>query len=228
MSDNTLIKILNSIPDSQSARVNLQTNDGTISLDANYRVGVAPAFFLNFPGKDLPKEIDSSQHCTISINSSDERITPLILKAEVKDIVDDSTLELTAKNTLDPAQLRRYFRVAICTPVTISYLRESNGKIVRQWSLAGETLDLSGSGFLGLFDGECQDRHGIQITLELPAPEALVSCQGHVVHARRVRRGRWQIAMHFDDITNKQRDAVISNCLNEQRNQLIKGLQPNA
>lgn len=136
-------------------------------------------------------------------------------------------MDVTENNIVDPTKLRQYFRVAICVPVTIAPASESAGDPSSRWSLTGETLDISGSGLLGLFSEQCQEQQAVKITLKLSSPEASVSCLGHIVHVRRVRRGKWQIALHFDDITAKQRDIIISNCLYEQRKLLMKGLQPN-
>jgi len=195
-------------------------------LDCNYKGGTAPSFFLMFPAKDLPNEINTSQQCSITINDRDKDGMPLVLRAKIEKIIDNTTLELTAQSVVDPTQLRQYFRVPIFVPVTISHTVKSNGVVSHRWVLTGETLDISGSGLLGLFEEECRERYGIEITLELSSPEASITCKGHVVQSRRVRRKRWQIALHFDDITNKQRDIIISNCLYEQRRQLKKGLQP--
>ncbi len=228
MSHTTVTNILQSIPDKQSARINLSTKKGeSLYLDCNYRKGVAPSFTLVFLDKDLPKEIDVSRQCSITINDRDRDGIPLVLKANIDVVSDNHTMDLTAQDVVDPTKLRQYFRVPISVPVTVSFAKESNGEILRQWSLAGETLDLSGSGLLALFEDECPDLHGIIITMELFSPKASITCVGHVVQTRRVRRKRWQIALHFDDITNKQRDIIISNCFYEQRKQLEKGLQPN-
>lgn len=221
MSDSTITDLLRSITDNQSARISLSTMVGkTLHFDCIYREGIAPRFFLVFPPKTLPKEIDMSLHCSISIRNGDEDTAPLLLNAKIEEVIGDRTLELTAKRNIDPTTLREFFRVALYAPVTISLTQESNEDLSHQWSLKGETLDISGSGLLALFSEEYQDRQQIIITLELPSPQASISCMGHVVYTRRIRRGQWHIALHFDDITPKQRDVIISNCLYEQRRQL--------
>jgi hypothetical protein len=176
----------------------------------------------------MPDNINMAQHCAVSIRNHDEDTAPLSLKAKIEEIIGDRTLELTAKNSIDPTSLREFFRVAIDVPVTISFEPESDEDDSRQWTLTGETLDISGSGILGLFGEECRDRQRLKITLDLSSPQATVVCMGHVVYTRRVRKGRWHIALHFDDITTKQRDVIISNCLYEQRRQLKETLQPNS
>ncbi len=226
MTSSTLSTLLQSVPDGQSARLSLSTTTGKIlHLDCTYKEGSSPRFFLLLPPGTFPEDADMAQRCTVSISNADESAAPLSVTATIDDVVAGSTVELTARGTLDPTKLRQYFRVTVCAPVTITFPKKSD-KGPSQGSLTGETLDLSGSGLLALFNEECENRQNIAITLELSSPKASVSCIGHIVFARRVRRGRWQIALHFDDITNKQRDMIISNCLFEQRNQLKKGLQP--
>jgi hypothetical protein len=224
MSDAAISQLLKSITDKQSASINLSTIAGkTVHLDCLYREGTTPRFFLVFPLKNLPKTIDISKQCSVSIRNEDEDQAPVSLHAKIEEVIGNSTLELTAKKSIDPTTLREFFRVAIYTPVTISFEPVSDGDLSRKWTLTGETLDLSGSGLLALFDEECQDKHQIKITLELPSPKASISCMGHVVNTRRVRKGKWHIALHFDDIGAKQQDIILSNCLYEQRRQL-KGL----
>ncbi|RPH38819.1 MAG: PilZ domain-containing protein [Desulfobulbaceae bacterium] len=166
-----------------------------------------------------------AQHCAISIRNHDEDTAPLSLNAKIEEIIGDRTLELTAKSSIDPTSLREFFRVAIHVPVVISFEPESDDDLERKWSLSGETLDISGSGLLALFSEDCQDRQRIKIAIELSSPQASVVCVGHVVYTRRVRKGRWHIALHFDDIASKHRDIIISNCLYEQRRQLKETLQ---
>jgi hypothetical protein len=225
MFDTSITHLIKSIADSQPARISLSTTAGvTFHLDCIYKEGIAPPrFFLVFPPKTLPKEIDLSQHYLVSIHNTDENAAPLSLNAKIEEVIGDRTLELTGKRNIDPTTLREFFRVTMYAPVTISSAPEAK----ENWSLKGETLDISGSGLLALFDEECQERQHIKITMELPSPQASVSCTGHVIYTRRVRKGRWQVALHFDEIGTKQRDMIISNCLYEQRRQLSMGLQPN-
>lgn len=229
MPESSITHLIRSIADSQSARISLSTSAGeTLHLDCIYKEGIAPRFFLVFPPKKLPENINMAQHCAISIRNHDEDTAPLSLNAKIEEIIGDRTLELTAKSSIDPTSLREFFRVAIHVPVTISFEPETDDDLERQWSLGGETLDISGSGLLALFSEECRDRQRIKIAIELSSPQASVVCMGHVVYTRRVRKGRWHIALHFDDIASKHRDIIISNCLYEQRRQLKETLQPSS
>jgi len=229
VSDSTITQLIKTITDSQPARVSLSTLAGeTVHLDCIYKEGIAPRFFLVFPPKKLPDEINMAQYCSISIRNHQEDTAPLSLNAKIEEIIGDRTLELTAKSSIDPTSLREFFRVAIHAPITISFAPDTGDDLSRHWSLTGETLDVSGSGILGLFSEECRDRQQIKINLELSSPQASVVCLGHVVYTRRVRKGRWHIALHFDEIATRQRDVIISNCLYEQRKQLKETLQPNS
>ena len=230
MSDSAIVHLLKSIPDNQSATITFSTTTGqTVRLDCIYKEGIAPPrFFLVFPKGTLQKEINMSQQCLISIHSNDEDTVPPSFNARIEEGINDHTLELTATKNVDPTALRDFFRVPLFTPVTLTVEQDSNKDSAPQWLLKGETLDLSGSGALTLFDEEIQEGKQLQITLDLPSPQASVSFQGHVVRAQRVRRGRWQISLRFDNIANKLRDIIISNCLYEQRKQLGKGLRPNS
>lgn len=231
MSDSAVIRFLKSIPDNQSATITFSTTTGqTVHLDCIYKEGMAPPrFFLVFPqGTPLPKEINMSQQCLISIHSNDEDTVPPSFNARIEEGINDHTLELAATKNVDPTALRDFFRVPLYTQVTLSVAQDSHKDPADQWLLKGETLDLSGSGVLTLFNEEIQEGKQLQITLDLPSPQASVSCLVHVVRARRVRRGRWQISLRFDNIANKLRDIIISNCLYAQRKQLEKGLRPNS
>jgi c-di-GMP-binding flagellar brake protein YcgR len=230
MSDSAIVHLLKSIPDDQSATLTFLTTTGrTVHLDCIYKEGIVPPrFFLVFPAGILPKEINMPQQCLISIHGNDEDTVRPSFNARIEEGINDHTLELIATKNVDPTALRDFFRVPLNTPVTLSVAEESNTDPAVHWLVKGETLDLSGSGALTLFDEEIQEGRQLQITIDLPSPQASVSCLGHVVRARRVRRGRWQISLRFDQITNKLRDIIISNCLYAQRKQLEKGLRPNS
>jgi hypothetical protein len=227
VSNASVIRLVKSIADSQPARISLQTEDGErVHIDCTYKEGVAPHFFLVFPANALPAKLNTSQTCMVSIRSDDEISEPLSLNAKIEEIAGGRTLELVATDSVDPTTLREYFRVNIGVPITIGFMPGTDSESELHWTMTGETLDLSGSGVLGLFDEECRNRHRLTITFDLPSPPVTVTCIGHAVYARRVRKGRWHIALHFDRIEPKMRDMLISNCLAEQRRQLMESVHP--
>lgn len=227
MSNASVIRHVKSIADNQPARISLLSEDGEkVHIDCIYKEGVAPHFFLVFPSNTLPAKLNTSQTCMVSIRSDDEISEPLSLNAKIEEITGGRTVELVATDSVDPTTLREYFRVNIAVPITIGFIPGIPGEPELHWTMTGETLDLSGSGVLGLFDEECRNRQRLTITFDLPSPPVTVTCTGHAVYTRRVRKGRWHIALHFDRIEPKMRDLLISNCLAEQRRQLMESVHP--
>ncbi len=226
MSDSELLNLIKSIKDSQSATIQLRTASGVdIHLDCIYKESIAPNFFVVFPPGKIPENLDTQKTCSVSFHY-DRKDSPAIT-AKIVEITNDRTIELTATKTIDPSSLREYFRVDIRTAITISYESGSQVEDGRSWSLDGRTLDLSGSGVLALFTAEPRNKHNIFIEITLTHPDKKVLCIGHVVRSRKLRRGNVQIALHFDNISQKDRDTVITNCLWEQRRQLRERIQTN-
>lgn len=223
MSQSSLTDLVKSLHDSQSAKIRMQNQAGqSIQFDCVYKESLAPNFYVFFPPGIIPDDLDIKQPCLVSL--LDETGAPLALTARILEIASDRSIELTATKTIDPISLREYFRVDLRTTVTISH--ESQGESSsRNWSLKGQTLDISGSGVLGLFTDEPKTRHNLFIDINLTHPEKRIQCIGHIVRTIRLRGGRWQVALHFDTITSKDRDAVITNCLYEQRRQLRERIQ---
>ena len=217
MSEN-IAKTISRIPDSESAEIDIFTQNGqVIRLNCIYKESDAPEFFLVFPPKRLPKDINTDQLCPISIKVEKK---PLTLTAKINSVNGDRTLELIAKNTVKPESLREYFRVDTKLSIVANYYQESIDGENRSWTLKGKTLDISGSGLLTIFPEEPQNKHKIELQLSMNDGKDIVCCTGHVIRTKRLRRGKYQVAFHFDTMKPKERDAIISFCLQEQRNRL--------
>jgi hypothetical protein len=224
MSDSSLINLIKSIKDSQTATIKFYTTAGQeIHLDCIYKESIAPNFFTVFPPGKIPINIDIKKKCAVSLH--DESGQSIALTAKIKEVASDRSIELTATTSIDPASLREYFRIDFRTAMRISYEAGATSDGTRSWSITGQSLDLSASGVLGIFPEEAHNKHNLFIELSLTHPERKVLCTGHVVRTRRLRGGRWHIALHFDDINQKNRDAIITNCLWEQRRQLREKIQ---
>lgn len=224
MSDSALINLIKSIKDSQPALIKLYTTSGKdIHLDCIYKESIAPNFYLVFPPGKIPDDLDINKSCAISFH--DDSTKSPALTAKIAEISSDRSIELTATTTIDPSSLREYFRIDIRTRVTITYEGGSKSNESRKWSYEGQTLDLSGSGVLGLFHNQPSTKNNIFIEISLTYPEKKIICIGHIVRIRRLRGGKWQVALHFDNISQKNRDAIITNCFWEQRRQLRERIQ---
>ena len=219
----SITDIVKKIIDSAGAEIDVSTTEGeTIRLKCIYKESLAPNFFLVFPPKRLPSNLDTSRLCPISIKGENVSIT---LTAKILDINGDRTLELTAKEFVDPSSLREYFRIDIRMPITIFYEPGPAEDRSHYWSLEGETLDLSGSGVLAILPAQPKNNHKLKLEFSLKHTNIAIECTAHVIRTKRLRRGRHQVALHFDHISSKHRDAIISDCFKEQRMQLRERIQ---
>jgi c-di-GMP-binding flagellar brake protein YcgR len=210
------------IPDSQPAEINLPLTSGnSVQLKCIYKESIAPCFFMVFPPKQLPAAIDTSKNCMIAIKGEEHALT---FTAKIEAIKGDRIIELMAQKSIDPTSLRTCFRADLRTTITASYEPgpEERAKI---WSFSGETLDLSEGGTLAIFPSEFLNKQRIQIHIKLPHLNKDMHLHAHVVRTQRLRKERWQIALQFDNITQKDRDLIASCCLMEQRKQLRERIQ---
>ncbi len=217
MSEN-IAKTISRIPDSQSAEIDISTKAGqTIRLNCIYKESHSPEFFLVFPPKRLPNDIDTGILCPISIKLEQKALT---LSAKIIAISGDRTLELAAKDTVKPETLREFFRVDTKVTIVANYNPDSVEGDSHSWTLEGQTLDMSGSGVLTIFTEEPQNRNKLELKLSMNNGKDVISCTGHIVRTKRLRKGKYQVAFHFDTMKPKERDTIISFCLQEQRNRL--------
>ena len=218
MTDDSLTRLIKSLQDGQPASVQLSTTAGHgVAFSCLYKEANAPHFFVVTPPKTIPEDVDRSAPCIVSLQ--DDQGATFAITARIVDITSERSLELMATKAIDPISLREYFRVDLRTAITVSY-ETLDPKSPRNWSIKGQTLDISGSGVLGLFGQEPKNANELFIDIHLTHPEKLIHCVGHVVRTNRLRGGRWQVALHFDNISQRDRDAIITNCLWEQRRQL--------
>ena len=213
-----IAKTISRIPDSESAEIDISTKNGqTFRLNCIYKESDAPEFFLVFPPKKLPEDIDTEKLCPVSIKVEQKALT---LSAQITSINGDRTLEMTAKDTVKPESLREYFRVDAKIPIVANYNPECIEGDSHSWTLEGQTLDMSGSGILTILPEEPQTKHKIELKLCINDGKNVVCCIGHIVRTKRLRKGKYQVAFHFDTMKPKERDTIISYCLQEQRNRL--------
>jgi PilZ domain len=219
----SISETIRKIVDSETAKIDISTIGGqTIRLNCIYKESHSPNFFLVFPPKKLPDNIDLKKFCPISIKADK---TTLTLTAKIVAINGDRTLELTGKNSVKPESLREYFRVDARASITAKYDPESADSKNQSWTLEGQTLDMSGSGALAIFPEAPQNKQRLTLSISLADAQKDIECMGHIVRSRRLRRGRFQVSFHFDYISAKDKDSIISFCLQEQRNQLRDKIQ---
>ncbi len=219
----SVIELIKKIQDSQIAEINLQLLEGgSVQLKCVYKESEAPHFFLVFPPKQLPANIDTSKGCLVAIKNSEKAIT---FKAGIEEIKSDRILELFAQKTIDPVSLRTYYRADLRTPISATY-EPGPEERAKPWSFSGETLDLSGGGVLAIFPNEFPNKQRILVHIPLPNTDNKeIRCLAHVVLTQRLRKERWKIALQFDNLSQKEKDFIVSCCLSEQRRQLRENIQ---
>lgn len=219
----SIVNIIKTIDDSQSAKVRLSfTNMESAYLDCVYKESEAPSFFLVFSPGTIPDNLDFQSNCSVSIN---KKHSPIVISAKIEALRGDRTLELVATEIIDPVSLREYFRVFYKTPITASHRPSSGESIKSLWKVKGTTMDLSASGVLAIFPQEFEHNEHIFLEFNLIGNNRSIQCLSHVVRVRHIRKSRCQIALHFDQIPPNDQDAIVTECMGEQRRQLRKRMQ---
>jgi c-di-GMP-binding flagellar brake protein YcgR len=218
----SLVNLIKNIRDSQPAEINLQLlQGGSVQLKCVYKESNAPNFFLVFPPKHLPDNIDTSKGCLVVVKDDENSIT---FKAGIEQVKGDRILELFAQKTIEPSSLRTYYRADLRTSISASY-EPGPEERAQPWTFDGETLDLSGGGALAIFPAEFPNQQRISVHIPLPHSDQEIHCLSHVVRMKRLRKERWQIALQFDNLSQKERDRIVTCCLSEQRRQLREKVQ---
>lgn len=168
------------------------------------------------------RDLKLGSDCTLVVEHNGRQIN---LVARLDSVVNDRRLSFTAREPLSPESLRDYFRVSISIPIEASYVAGLKEINARSWKLSGTTLDMSGSGVLALFSEKPHSNNRIQLVINPSPTEAPIICLAHVVRSYRVRKNRYQVAFHFENVTPRTRDLIVSCCLQEQRRQLRENVE---
>lgn len=214
----SIVNIIKNIKDSHSAQAILYTNDGgQIYQDCVYKSGDSPSFFLAFPPNKIPTDLDGTKNCSVSLKGAEP---PLVITSTIIEQIDDRTLSLIAKQAVDPVSLREYFRVDLHTRVIARYTPPNEHSNQASWEIHGETLDVSGTGFLCLLDHEPENHNNIILEVYFEFLKKTISCQVRVIRIRRLKKDRFRVAFHIEKIAPNDRDKIITCCMNEQRKML--------
>jgi hypothetical protein len=219
MSEEDLHLLVNSIPDGQPATITLTDLSGEKRhLQGVYKESQAPSFFFLAPPEQLPATLDISKQCSFS--SRDRSDADISFLADILEKINNRTLELVARKPVRVEDLRQFFRVSLRTRIIIRYYPENPDNNQQEWQMQGETIDISQSGVLAVFPAECANSKGLDFEIALVNPGKKVFCTGHVVRSKRLKKDRWLVSFHFDEISASDRDAIAKNCFAEQRRQL--------
>jgi hypothetical protein len=219
MSTQDLLQLVKSIPDGQAATITLTDLEGNRThLKGIFKESHAPSFFFLCPPGHLPDSLDISRSCPFSCR--DKNAADIALVVDIIERTNNRVLELEAKKTLRSEELRQFFRVTLRAKIIVRFFPATPDDNQQEWSVTGETVDISQSGVLTILPEECRNLSDLDLEIQLINPSTKVFCTGHVIHTKRLKKDRWLISFHFDNISQNDRDAIAKNCFAEQRRQL--------
>jgi c-di-GMP-binding flagellar brake protein YcgR len=182
-----------------------------------------PGLELVFPPHSwVADDLAFGADCNLAVEHNGSTVN---LIARLDEVVQPRRLRFTAREPIAPESLREFFRVPINLPIEVSYIAGPKETKTETWKMIGTTLDLSGSGVLALFADKPASNHRIQMIISIPNEKTPVACLANVIRSYRIRKNRFQVAFHFENISPKSRDMLISCCLQEQRRQLRENVQ---
>ncbi len=214
--------ILQELPDKKPVRIFFPIKDQS----EMYRVqGVfeqtnTSRFRIFFDPAALPNNIDTKKNAIIRLDIGGSASS---LEAVIDSISDNrQVVELMLQKSINHEQLREFFRVDAVTPV----VSKSYGPDVEDgehWEVQGESIDISGSGILAVFSRRLPKSKYIQLEITLPKEFSngdTITIIAHQVRAQEMEDGRYQVAFHYDKISDEDRDKIIGCCLVLQRQML--------
>lgn len=218
----TLDEIFTQIQTGKAVRIALPMTDTMEKerVSCVYQEDQPPEFSLLFTPGSLPAErIDKNRKAAILLDISGQGIS---LTADIEKITNGQTLHLIAREVISHEQLRDYFRVDVSTLlVARPVLPESKQTNGEEWTLSGETVDVSGSGLLAMLPKPIDQDKPVRVELVLPTGDAkTVQTIAHVVRTKKITDNQYHIALHFDKIASEDRDRIMACCFEIQRKHL--------
>ena len=214
--------ILQKIPKGKPVRIFLPllNRQERIRAQCIYQEAKPPEFTLIFKPGVLPvDELDIQQPCIISIDMGGPTVS---LEAMINKVSNRQTLQMIVQKSISHEQMREFFRVdAVTSVISKSFQTELVGDKNEPWSINGQTIDISGSGLLAIFDEKPQAEQQVNLEIKVPSQEnETIKVLARQIRIQQLHDGRFEVAYHFDDITTEDRDKIIGSCLIIQRKML--------
>ncbi|MFT5701677.1 MAG: hypothetical protein ACI8ZB_004572 [Desulforhopalus sp.] len=185
-----------------------------------YQQTSPPKFSLIFKPGVLPvDEIDSSKPAIINVDLGGPTVS---LEANIVNIANSQTLDMTITKTINHEQMREFFRVdAVTSVISKSFETAVFDNNSEALAIAGKTVDISGSGILAIFEEKPPQTEHIRLEIAVPsASSETITVFAHQIRLLELYDGRFEVAYHFDEISDEDRDSIIGTCLVLQRQML--------
>jgi hypothetical protein len=211
--------ILKDIPDGKPVRVFLPLKNSTARyrIQGIYQKSSPPVFSLLFKAGSLPvDDINTRETCIVNIDMGGPSRS---LEANITAITNGQHMVLTAVNSMSHEQMREFFRVdAVTSVIGRAFPSQAKANTLQNWTLQGETIDISGSGILASFPEKPPKDEFIRLEIALPTAEPeTISVLARPIRAVQTGDKRWDVAYQFEEITTEDRDKIIGCCLEIQR-----------
>jgi len=198
----------------------LKDRQDRIRAQCIYQQSSPPKFSLIFKPGVLPvDEINTTESAIINVDMGGPTVS---LEANILNIANSQTLDMVIQKSINHEQMREFFRVDAVTKVISKSFETSvfDNESEAQATL-GQTVDISGSGILAIFKEKPPQTEHIRLEITVPAAETeTISVFAHQVRVQELHDGRYEVAYHFDDISDEDRDSIIGTCLVLQRQML--------
>jgi len=218
------LDILQSIPNNRTVRVFLPLigRKERFRLNGVYVREEPPRFSLSFKAGMLPsaERIDKTATAIIAVDQGGPSVS---LEGRVLEMPDERTLSMVAVKSFSHEQLREFFRVDAVTGVISSSFEPEvlSEESPARWRISGRTIDISGSGVLATFGQKPPDEPRARLEIALPASNReKIMTLAHAVRVVEAQPNLYEVAYHFDEIDQEDRDKIIGCCLIIQRQML--------
>lgn len=210
--------ILSSIPDNKPVRIYLPilNHRQRYRTQALYKSVGNSDFELLFQPGTLPVEhLDLSEGCLINVDFGGPNVSmQAVISSTSKHV-----LKLSAQKLISHDQMREFFRVdAVTEVISKSFQPDFFSSEGRAWALRGKTIDISGNGILAVFSEMPPEEEPVRLELTLPTRTSdVVNLLAKPVRTYQVDESHWEVAYHFQNISDEDRDRIMRCCFEIQR-----------
>lgn len=164
------------------------------------------------------KELDHQEKCLVTLDSDGHSFSTY---ARILEIPSREKLVLQAIDFAYYKSKRNAFRVSATLPLTYKHFYRED-----ELPRSTESINISSKGIL-LMDGQDLKKGDyLSITIEIPSPKPkTVSCTANVVRIQVKPDNSQEIALQFLDLEEKDQDAIIGFCFEQQRRMMKEKVQ---